>query len=194
MRDGFVISDIPQCVYAVALDDMGFERPPDGDCKSHYEILVAVQCGDDSGSLARAVSCAVLRRGPFGIDGEFRDLPVLISGGLIHMGSSQKGNDMPVKEFRKRPVVVRAVQWTGDNLRECLEFIGKHPQWVDWFGGYDAYENRVRSDGNVIKIWTLEGVHDASVGDWIIRGVKGEHYPCKPDIFEQTYERVYDED
>lgn len=45
-------------------------------------------------------------------------------------------------------------------------------------------------DAQVIKIETLEGVMDASIGDWIIKGVNGEFYPCKPDIFEKTYEAV----
>ncbi len=49
----------------------------------------------------------------------------------------------------------------------------------------DAYQTSVSFD-----IETLEGVHHASVGDWIITGVKGEKYPCKPDIFEKTYEKV----
>ncbi|ECK7392670.1 hypothetical protein FRN05_24005, partial [Salmonella enterica subsp. enterica] len=50
------------------------------------------------------------------------------------------------------------------------------------------YIAHVRSDGNRFKIFTLEGVMDALPGDWIIRGVQGEHYPCKPDIFAATYD------
>ena len=75
-------------------------------------------------------------------------------------------------QFRKKPVVIEARQWTGANAVDLL----------DWVGG------DVRQDGASIIIPTLEGDHEASLGDWIIRGVAGEHYPCKPDIFEATYE------
>lgn len=76
-------------------------------------------------------------------------------------------------KFRKKPVVIDAVQWTGENRDEIFQFVGR-----------DASVGDVT--GLVIK--TLEGEHKASVGDWIIRGVNGEHYPCKPDIFDKTYE------
>jgi hypothetical protein len=90
--------------------------------------------------------------------------------------------------FRKKPVVILAVQWTGDNLAEVLEFTGKHPRWDEWFASFEQYEEHVRRDRNVFKVVTLEGTMEAQPGDWIIRGVKGEHYPCKPDIFYATYE------
>jgi hypothetical protein len=79
-------------------------------------------------------------------------------------------------KFRKKPVVIEAIQWTGNNMTDVLMFMvpGVEP---------DA-EDRI----NVIK--TLEGDMSIGVGDWIIRGVKGELYPCKPDIFEATYEPV----
>ena len=93
-------------------------------------------------------------------------------------------------KYRKRPVVIDAIQWTGENLSEVLEFTGKHPSWYKWFSSFEEYENHDRKDGFVFKIITLEGTMEASPGDWIIRGVKGEHYPCKPDIFDATYERL----
>ena len=93
-------------------------------------------------------------------------------------------------KYRKRPVVIDAIQWTGENLSEVLEFTGKHPSWDKWFSSFEEYENHVREDCSIFKIITLEGTMEASPGDWIIRGVKGEHYPCKPDIFDATYERV----
>jgi hypothetical protein len=74
-------------------------------------------------------------------------------------------------KFRKKPVVIDAVQWNGDNEEEMILFMGKV----------------VRHNRDLI-IATPEGDHRASPGDWIIKGVKGEFYPCKPDIFEQTYE------
>lgn len=87
-------------------------------------------------------------------------------------------------KFRKKPVVIDAVQWTGDNLQEVIEFTGRHHSAEDWSWPY--FENVVKYKG--LKIFTMEGPLMAAVGDWIIRGVQGEHYPCKPDIFEQTYD------
>lgn len=78
--------------------------------------------------------------------------------------------------FRKKPVVIEAVQFTGHNDKECLEFC-------------PTLRDPVDKRPNLI-IPTLEGEHLCSVGDWIIKGVKGEFYPCKPDIFEATYESV----
>jgi hypothetical protein len=92
------------------------------------------------------------------------------------------------KRFRKRPVVIEAVQWTGNNLAEVLGFTGKHPSWGQWFSSFEEYEARVRDDGGLFKIMTMEGTMSAGPGDWIIRGVQGEHYPCKPEIFDATYE------
>ena len=76
--------------------------------------------------------------------------------------------------FIKKPVVVEAVQFTGHNVKEIEEFVGLGTYW---------YPERM-----IIEIPTLEGVMTARSGDWIIRGVRGEYYPCKPDIFEATYE------
>jgi hypothetical protein len=77
--------------------------------------------------------------------------------------------------FRKKPVVIDAVQWTGDILdaEKVTEFANGDP---------------VGFQGDSLTIYTLEGAMTASPGDWLIRGVKGELYPCKPDIFEATYE------
>lgn len=96
-------------------------------------------------------------------------------------------------KFRKKPVEVEAMSWDGtpegatpiidwiltneataryacaDSVR-CAEFNGDSPHWI--------------------AIQTLEGTMNASIGDWIIRGVQGEFYPCKPDIFAATYEAV----
>ena len=80
-------------------------------------------------------------------------------------------------KFRKKPVMIEAIQWRGDNLEEIKDFMG-----------YYEYAKK-----NLI-IHTLEGKMIAQVNDWIIRGVQGEYYPCKPDIFEKTYEPVVDED
>lgn len=87
-------------------------------------------------------------------------------------------------KYRKKPVVIEAVQWTGSNLKEIIDFTGLHPSANKW--SWSEYEQVVVKDG--LKIFTLEGSLMASVGDWIIKGVKGECYPCKPDIFQATYE------
>jgi hypothetical protein len=84
-------------------------------------------------------------------------------------------------KFRKKPVVIEAVQFTGSNLFECLRFM-REPEWV--VGNLELKG----TDRPIIH--TLEGDMQTSPGDWIIRGVKGEYYPCKPDIFEATYEAV----
>lgn len=93
-------------------------------------------------------------------------------------------------KFRKKPVAIEAVQWSGGNLKEIIAFAGWHEsastRWT-----WEEYEQVVAKEG--LKIFTLEGALMASVGDWIIRGVHGEFYPCKPDIFEMTYEPVEEE-
>ena len=83
--------------------------------------------------------------------------------------------------YRKKPVVIEAVQYDG-NFR-CLDIFSINDVGKFIIGTDDA--------GNpCLKIPTLEGVMIASKGDYIIRGIKGEYYPCKPDIFEMTYEEV----
>lgn len=84
-----------------------------------------------------------------------------------------------IKKYRKKPVVIEAVQWTGENLDEIKEFCGE-------FFNYAHLGS--------LSIFTLEGRHIASVRDYIIKGVAGEIYPCKPDIFEKTYEDVEEEE
>lgn len=82
-------------------------------------------------------------------------------------------------KYRKKPVVVDAIQYTGTNFKEILEFIGGQ----DERGKIDIHQNS-------IFIKTLEGDMEAKPNDWIIRGIKNELYPCKPDVFEETYEKV----
>jgi ADP-heptose:LPS heptosyltransferase len=87
-------------------------------------------------------------------------------------------------KFRKKPVLIEAIKWTGDNLKEIIEFTGRHESSKDW--SWEHFEEVVENNG--LKIFTLEGSHLATIGDMIIKGVQDECYPCKPDIFEQTYE------
>ena len=91
-------------------------------------------------------------------------------------------------KFRKKPVVIEAVQWTGENLREIITFTDGRPNTRTQHAGmmWAQYEALVAEKGLII--FTLEGQHIATPGDWIIKGVKGEFYPCKPDIFAATYE------
>lgn len=96
--------------------------------------------------------------------------------------------DLPeARLFTKKPVTIEAIQWTGKNLREVIAFTDGPPDTRTTHAGmaWEAYTDLVARDG--LKIYTLEGKMLASPGDWIIRGVKGEMYPCKDDIFEATY-------
>lgn len=91
-----------------------------------------------------------------------------------------------IQKFRKKPVIIEAIQWTGSNLKDVIDFTGLHSSANKWT--WDEYEQVVKIEG--LKIFTLEGKMNADINDWIIKGVKGEYYPCKPDIFEGTYEVV----
>lgn len=93
-----------------------------------------------------------------------------------------------MKKFRKKPVVIEAVQVSFDNVYEAQ----------DWANGQLPEDHQItlsfsndedwRVDGLIVP--TLEGPMRCSFGDYLIRGVKGEFYPCKPDIFEMTYEQI----
>lgn len=93
--------------------------------------------------------------------------------------------------FRKKPVVIEAVQLTDKSIVEVFEFIHGHKPDLNGMitsEKWSEYEDIVRRDG--YKINTLEGVMTAQIGDWIIKGVESEFYPCKPDIFQKTYEEA----
>lgn len=119
-------------------------------------------------------------------------------------------------EYRKKPVVITANRWfkNGDHPLDYVErregfegdewrsWSGDEAKALGWEGGLVRYFRHPSYDGlNICKhcgtiihlhgwIDTLEGGHIVCPGDWIITGVKGEHYPCKPDIFAETYEPV----
>ena len=78
------------------------------------------------------------------------------------------------KKYRKKPVVIEAIQWTSDNLSEIDKFT----------------QGKVKNHESVLIIPTLEGEMYASLSDYIIKGVNGEFYPCNPNIFAKTYEEV----
>lgn len=87
--------------------------------------------------------------------------------------------------WRKKPVVIAAMRWDG-TLSGAVEIVA----WVNKEAVGQVEEARAVGDPIVIEILTLEGAIYASPGDWIIRGVAGEFYPCRNDIFEATYEAV----
>lgn len=96
-------------------------------------------------------------------------------------------------KYRKKPVVIDAVQWTGGNHREMFDFLTSDTFVNETMSvnGNHFYIDHSRVEGGLI-IKTLEGEHVATIGDYIIKGVYGEFYPCKEDVFLQTYEKVND--
>jgi hypothetical protein len=79
-----------------------------------------------------------------------------------------------INQYRKEPIVISALLFNGSNHDECKAFIG------------DNYDNTL----NYPNIKTLEGVMSVSKGDYIIKGIGGEFYPCKPEIFKKTYRLI----
>jgi len=90
-----------------------------------------------------------------------------------------------MKKYRKKPVVIEAVQLKRRNFDFVMKQIGEANVG-------DSGSGEFAEDSCYIEIVTLEGTMIAEENDWIIRGIKGEFYPCKPDIFEATYEEVRD--
>jgi hypothetical protein len=81
-----------------------------------------------------------------------------------------------MRKYRKKPVVIEAIKWDGNNYLQMDDFIGSN--------------NNLYTKNKKLNIITLEGTMTANIGDYIIKGVEGEFYPCKPDIFHKTYEEV----
>ena len=96
-------------------------------------------------------------------------------------------------KYRKKPVVIEAFQMTKERRWD-------NNDWPGWLGkawntdgvGSLFIASGDNPDGSILSVWTMEGPLKVAWGDWIIQGVQGEIYPCKPDIFEQTYEKVDD--
>jgi hypothetical protein len=96
--------------------------------------------------------------------------------------------------YRKKPVDVRAFQMTKERRWNNEDW----PDWMNQAWNSEPSEGAIWIDpddpsGEALVCGTLEGVHRITFGDWIIEGVNGELYPCKPDIFEATYEEVVPE-
>ena len=90
-------------------------------------------------------------------------------------------------KYRKKPVVIEAVQFTDETKDRVYHWASEKQGNVYPSYGEDPNNETAKP---VLMIPTLEGEMTASLGDWIICGVKGELYPCKPDIFEAAYEKV----
>lgn len=86
-------------------------------------------------------------------------------------------------KFRKKPVVIEAMQFRGPDVGDLDYMLA----FDDWLVG-NAPKGACRYHGSRLVISTLEGEMEASAGDWVIRGIKGEIYPCKPDIFAALYD------
>jgi hypothetical protein len=82
---------------------------------------------------------------------------------------------MPVRRYRKKPVVIEAIRWDGANCVDVFAFLGIPHEPHD-------------EEFDEVVIETLEGAMTASIGDYVIKGIKGEFYPCKPEIFDASYE------
>lgn len=87
-----------------------------------------------------------------------------------------------IRTFRKKPVEIQAIEYDGTPER--------NREIIDWTRGSETPAFMDDMDHRTLKIRTLEGDHTVSLGDFVIRGVAGEFYPCKPDIFANSYEEV----
>jgi len=94
-----------------------------------------------------------------------------------------------MNKYVKKPVVVSAMKWDGSNHRGMFSFLGGLDARPMTTSGDNFYIDHSKIEGGLI-IKTLEGEHFASIGDYIIKGIKGEFYPCKPDIFRETYDQL----
>ncbi len=93
-------------------------------------------------------------------------------------------------KYKKKPVVIEVIQWTGENKYEVEKFAGDKTSL--------SVNSIYRPQGHlpedyILYINTLEGTMKAEIGDYIIKGIKGEFYPCRKDIFEETYEKLEEE-
>jgi|TARA_R110000787_G_scaffold16255_1_gene49544 hypothetical protein len=91
-------------------------------------------------------------------------------------------------KYRKKPVVIEAIQWEGNVSQELSNWVQAYRK--EHGSKYLPESDWIRLDGQNLIILTLDREHTTQVGDWIIRGIQGELYPCKPDIFDATYEAV----
>ncbi len=93
-------------------------------------------------------------------------------------------------KYRKKPIVIEAIQWNGHNLEEVKEFVNDGSLEYDIID--TAWKVGKAAPQIIMKIHTLEGDMNVKVGDYIIKGVEEEFYNCNPEIFYRTYEKVED--
>ncbi len=89
--------------------------------------------------------------------------------------------------YKTKPVEIEAIQWTGLNLEEIKQFAGESLEYDILDTAWEVGKGRPYI---YMRIHTLEGIMNASEGDYIIKGLRGEFYPCKPDVFEKKYEVI----
>lgn len=95
-----------------------------------------------------------------------------------------------IKKYIKKPIKIEAIQLKEDNIIEVFDFLDEaNYKETKSTEELEDFNQRMLKQGYIV-IETLEGIMKASFGDYIIKGIKGEFYPCKPDIFEATYEEV----
>ncbi|MEL6968619.1 MAG: hypothetical protein AAFZ63_25645 [Bacteroidota bacterium] len=97
-----------------------------------------------------------------------------------------------IKSYRKKPVVIQALEFTGQNHKEVKSFISPGVEVKFSVESDTAWQVGEGKPLTSAIIPTLEGDMKASPGDYIIKGLNGEFYPCKPDVFEKTYDLVTD--
>ena len=90
-----------------------------------------------------------------------------------------------IKRYRKKPVIIEAIQFKRDNIEQCIVFTDGNLRNVN----IPRHLNGVMT-GTIETLESQHGLHTVQEEDYIIKGVQGEFYPCKPDIFKQTYEMV----
>lgn len=88
-----------------------------------------------------------------------------------------------IKKYRKKPIVIEAIQWDGVRIQTILDFCG--PEKIFWGSNGENYIS--------ISISTLEGDMDCPIGAYIVKGISGEFYPVQEDIFNKTYDKVSEE-
>jgi len=105
-----------------------------------------------------------------------------------------------MKKYKKKPITIEAIQWPGKGHPQVDQDIGYYLNYFWIQGFFDFIKPLLNKQGHCKiceksysihgSIQTLEGEHIVCPGDWVIKGIKGEFYPCKPDIFEKTYDLV----
>lgn len=91
--------------------------------------------------------------------------------------------------YKKKPIIIEAIQWNENNLEEVMKFIDSEFEYEPNIN-YITYKFDYTVSNKKLRLNTLEGRMIVSKNDYIIKGIKGEFYPCKPDIFEETYEVI----